>query len=68
MLEVSPPPPVIVVNASPGRLLPAVGRQGSSSKPAFHDGGAWSAYRMQTVLTEAWSRGCAIKQSLDDHD
>ena len=37
----------------------AVGRQGSSSKPAFHEGSVWSSYRLRGVLSEAWSRGCA---------
>ncbi len=44
--------------ASAGRMHAAVGRQGSSSKPAFHEGSVWSSYRLRGVLSEAWSRGC----------
>ena len=47
------------VRASAGRMHAAVGRQGSSSKPAFHEGSVWSSYRLRGVLSEAWSRGCA---------
>ena len=45
--------------ASAGRMHAAVGRQGSSSKPVFHEGSVWSSYRLRGVLSEAWSRGCA---------
>ena len=40
-------------------------RQGSSSKPVFHENGSLGTFRMRSVMTEAWSRGCAFVHDSD---
>ena len=49
-----------VLGCTAGRFhAMAAVRQGSTSKPAFHDNGVLGTLRMRSVLTEAWSRGCS---------